>query len=74
MKKKFIVAIAIFLLLFSGSWYLNQKQNMSDHERRLTDDRQKTIKISNAETNEESIIETRTFHFMPREYIRIKYK
>ena len=74
MKRKIGVALGIFLLLFSGSWFLDQKQTKLENEVRINEPEQGRMNISNIKTDENQILKTNSTKFMPREYIRIQKK
>lgn len=74
MIKKIGIALGIFLLLFSGSWFLDQKQTRTANEVRTIESRDGIMNISNVRMNEDPIFETTSLRFLPREYIRIQHK
>ncbi|WP_147533531.1 hypothetical protein [Bacillus marasmi] len=72
MKRKIGVALGIFLLLFSGCWFLDQKQARTAEEMQVTEGREGTMNISNVKINQGSMFDQITINFLPREYIRIQ--
>lgn len=74
MIKKIGISLGIFLLLFSGSWFLDQKQTRTANEVRTIESRDGIMNISNVKMNEGPIFETTSLRFLPREYIRIQPK
>lgn len=76
MKKKIGVAVGIFLLLFSGSWFLNEAQSQPELETRTTDPQSGLLNISNMnmKSYDSPPEEETSSRFMPREYIKIKQR
>ncbi|WP_010676392.1 hypothetical protein [Bacillus timonensis] len=69
--KKGIVAIAIFVFLFSGAWWIHEQTKREYGDIQVENRQQFQIQTINSTHTEETMVFPK---FKPREYIRIEYR
>lgn len=72
LKRKIGVALGIFFLLFSGSWFLDEKLESTEKEVQTVESQEGTMNISDVKIDKHTMFEQLSIKFLPREYIRFQ--